>query len=85
LITNVRGLGYMFGFDTPSPEIAAMAIDLAAEFGLIIRGSRYGKGRAIKIRPPLICEARHIDEIAAKLDRTFNVLAQNVNSTQRDI
>lgn len=85
LITNVRGLGYMFGFDTPSPEIAAMAIELAAEFGLIIRGSRYGKGRAIKVRPPLICGASHIDEIADKLDRTFNKLAQNINSTQRAI
>lgn len=80
LITNVRGLGYMFGFDTPSPEITAMAIDIAAELGLIIRGSRYGKGSAIKVRPPLICGMHHIDEIVAKLDCTFIKLEQKLSS-----
>lgn len=45
LISRLRGLGYMFGFDTPSPEIAAQAIELAASQGLIIRGSRYGRLR----------------------------------------
>ncbi|MFG1174673.1 aspartate aminotransferase family protein [Erwiniaceae bacterium CAU 1747] len=74
LISRVRGLGYMFGFDTPSPEIAAQAIELAASQGLIIRGSRYGKGSAIKIRPPLICERRHLDEIIQKLDLVFTEL-----------
>lgn len=76
LISNVRGLGYMFGFDTLSPEIAAMAIEIAAEQGLIIRGSRYGKGRAIKVRPPLICKRHHIEEIVTKLDRTFSILEE---------
>lgn len=85
LITNVRGLGYMFGFDTPSPEIAAMVIEIASELGLVIRGSRYGKGRAIKVRPPLICSAHHIDEIADKLDRTFIKLAHKLNTTQGEI
>ncbi|ELV7528131.1 hypothetical protein QMU90_001969 [Edwardsiella ictaluri] len=70
----------MFGFDTPSPDIATMAIEIAAEFGLIIRGSRYGKGRAIKVRPPLICGQQHIDELVAKLDRTFIKLAQKINA-----
>lgn len=85
LITNVRGLGYMFGFDTPSPEIAAMVIEIASELGLVIRGSRYGKGRAIKVRPPLICGSHHIDEIAAKLDRTFIKLEHKLNTTQGKI
>ncbi|EMH4075465.1 aspartate aminotransferase family protein [Serratia marcescens] len=74
LISRVRGLGYMFGFDTPSPEVAAQAIELAASKGLIIRGSRYGKGSAIKVRPPLICERRHLDEIIQKLDLAFTEL-----------
>lgn len=85
LVTNVRGLGYMFGFDTPSPEIAAMAIDIAAEHGLIIRGSRYGKGRAIKVRPPLICRPHHIDEIITKLDCTFTQLEQTINTVKEVI
>lgn len=81
-LTNVRGLGYMYGFDTPSPEIASMVIAIAADQGLILRGSRYGKGRAIKVRPPLICKRHHLDEIIAKLDRTFTTLEQHINSTK---
>ncbi|MFB2832721.1 aspartate aminotransferase family protein [Aeromonas jandaei] len=75
-IENVRGLGYMFGFDTPSAEYAAKAIDIAASHGLIIRGARYGKSRALKIRPPLICTRQHLAEIIVKLDETFFELSK---------
>lgn len=75
-ITKVRGLGYMFGFDTPSPEYAAQIIDLANKHHLIIRGSRYGKSCTLKVRPPLICTRQHIDEIINKLDITFNEMSQ---------
>lgn len=85
LISRVRGLGYMFGFDTPSPEIAAKAIELAASQGLIIRGSRYGKGSAIKVRPPLICERRHLNEIIQKLDLTFTELESVDHAMQEAI
>ncbi|PIJ49150.1 aspartate aminotransferase family protein [Erwinia sp. OLTSP20] len=82
MVSNVRGLGYMFGFDVPDPEIAALAISIAAEQGLIIRGSRYGKGKAIKVRPPLTCQRHHIDEIISKLDRTFSLLEHRINTLQ---
>lgn len=85
LISRVRGLGYMFGFDTPSPEIAAQAIELAASKGLIIRGSRYGKGCAIKIRPPLVCERSHLNEIIQKLDLVFTALESVDRATQETI
>lgn len=75
-ITKVRGLGYMFGLDTPSPEYAAQIIDLAYKHHLIIRGSRYGKSCTLKVRPPLICTRQHIDEIINKLDITFNEMNQ---------
>jgi 4-aminobutyrate aminotransferase-like enzyme len=78
-ITNVRGLGYMYGFDTPSPEFAAQCIKTASSLGLIIRGARYGKSSALKVRPPLICERAHLDEILNKLDQTFNILTQVQN------
>ncbi|CAM3253979.1 aspartate aminotransferase family protein [Vibrio neptunius] len=74
-ISGVRGVGYMFGFDVPSPEIARMVIDIAYSNGLVIRGSRYGKGRAIKVRPPLICTRDHLTEVIRKLDVTFAQLA----------
>lgn len=82
LISRVRGLGYMFGFDTTSPEIAAQAIELAANKGLIIRGSRYGKGSAIKIRPPLVCKRHHLDEIIQKLDLVFTALESSDRALQ---
>lgn len=84
-ISRVRGLGYMFGFDTPSPEIAAQVIELAANQGLIIRGSRYGKGSAIKIRPPLVCERHHLDEIIQKLDLAFTALESADSAMQEAI
>jgi len=84
-ISRVRGLGYMFGFDTPSPEIAAQVIELAANQGLIIRGSRYGKGSAIKIRPPLVCERHHLDEIIQKLDLAFTALESADRAMQEAI
>ncbi|MDX7987129.1 aspartate aminotransferase family protein [Xenorhabdus sp. 12] len=74
-ITGVRGVGYMYGFDTPSPDFAAQVIATANRHHLILRGSRYGKGRAIKVRPPLICTQEHLNEILHKLDLTFSELS----------
>ncbi|MEQ1975089.1 aspartate aminotransferase family protein [Xenorhabdus sp. SGI240] len=73
-ITGVRGVGYMYGFDTPNPDFAAQVIATANRHHLILRGSRYGKGRAIKVRPPLICTQEHLAEILHKLDLTFSEL-----------
>lgn len=74
-ISNVRGVGYMYGFDTPSPEYAEKVINIAERKGLIIRGARYGKSQALKIRPPLICTQEHLREIIDKLDLTFSEIA----------
>ncbi|SFN86801.1 aspartate aminotransferase family protein [Xenorhabdus japonica] len=73
-ITGVRGVGYMYGFDTPNPDFAAQAIATASRHNLLLRGSRYGKGKTIKVRPPLICTQEHLAEILHKLDLTFSEL-----------
>ncbi|MBD2811665.1 aspartate aminotransferase family protein [Xenorhabdus sp. Vera] len=73
-IMKVRGVGYMYGFDTPSPDFAAQVIATASRHHLILRGSRYGKGKAIKVRPPLVCTQAHLNEILHKLDLTFSEL-----------
>ncbi|OTA15493.1 4-aminobutyrate aminotransferase [Xenorhabdus vietnamensis] len=73
-ITGVRGVGYMYGFDTPNPDFAAQVIAAASRHQLILRGSRYGKGKTIKVRPPLICTQEHLAEILHKLDLTFSEL-----------
>lgn len=71
-ITDVRGVGYMYGFDTPTPETADKIIQLAAKHGLIIRGARYGKSRSLKVRPPLISTQSHLKEIIHALDNAFS-------------
>ncbi|MDC9590438.1 aspartate aminotransferase family protein [Xenorhabdus sp. XENO-10] len=73
-ISGVRGVGYMYGFDTPNPDFAAQTIATASRHNLILRGSRYGKGKTIKVRPPLICTQEHLAEILHKLDLTFSEL-----------
>ncbi|MBJ7222326.1 MULTISPECIES: class-III pyridoxal-phosphate-dependent aminotransferase [unclassified Brenneria] len=82
-ISGVRGVGYMYGFDTPSPEYATQAIAIAAKHRLIIRGARYGKGKALKVRPPLICTREHLQEILTKLDSTFNEM-QSLSISQTE-
>ncbi|CCG88569.1 aspartate aminotransferase family protein [Erwinia piriflorinigrans] len=76
-ISGVRGVGFMYGFDTPSMEYAAEAIHIAEKHGLIIRGARYGKSKALKVRPPLISTREHLQEILSKLDATFSDMQQS--------
>lgn len=73
-VTDVRGLGYMYGFDTPSIEFASDLIKAADRNGLIIRGARYGRSTAIKIRPPLICKRTELEEIFEKLEKSIKNL-----------
>lgn len=81
-ISGVRGVGYMFGFDTPSPKFAAQAIAVAGSAGLIIRGARYGKSSTLKVRPPLICTREHLGEIFDKLDITFKKMNNLMSDEQ---
>lgn len=71
-VSDVRGLGYMYGFDTPSIDFAAELIRIADRNGLIIRGARYGRSTAIKIRPPLICKKEELKEIIEKLEKSLH-------------
>lgn len=78
MVLDVRGVGYMFGFDVPSPELAGQIVANAKSFGLLVRSSRYGLGKTVKVRPPLICNERQIGEILAKLEAAIKVVsAQN--------
>ncbi|MDR1449994.1 MAG: aspartate aminotransferase family protein [Propionibacteriaceae bacterium] len=74
LITDVRGVGLMIGFEIGDPENAAdvaLANHLASaamSHGLIIRTSRYGFGNVLKIRPPLIMTLDEADDVCDRLD-----------------
>lgn len=70
-VSNVRGVGFMFGFDLPSKDEVSHLISVAYEHGLILRGSRYGFGKTIKIRPPLIAKKQDLQEIFGKLNASL--------------
>jgi 4-aminobutyrate aminotransferase-like enzyme len=53
-VSDVRGVGLMLAFDLPSSADVARFITVARRHGLILRGSRYGFGTAVKVRPPLV-------------------------------
>lgn len=59
-IGDVRGVGLMIGIEMVNHDghedvaLANRLAELAMQYGLIIRTSRYGRGSVLKIRPPLI-------------------------------
>jgi 4-aminobutyrate aminotransferase-like enzyme len=67
MVRNVRGVGLMLGFDLPDKEKTSLFITIARRYGLILRGSRYGFGHTIKVRPPLIITHSEVDEILSSL------------------
>jgi 4-aminobutyrate aminotransferase-like enzyme len=66
-VTNVRGEGLMLAFDLPTCTDVTAFIGIARRHGLILRGSRYGFGNAVKVRPPLIVSEDEVEEILAAL------------------
>jgi 4-aminobutyrate aminotransferase-like enzyme len=66
-VRNPRGVGLMRAFDLPSAADVARFIAVAREHGLIVRGSRYGFGTAVKVRPPLIVSEEEAHEIVERL------------------
>ncbi|MER2493884.1 aspartate aminotransferase family protein [Catenovulum sediminis] len=67
-VNNVRGKGLMLAFDLPSNTDVASFIKIAQENQLIVRGSRYGFGNTVKIRPPLIITHAEVQETIRQLD-----------------
>ncbi len=67
-MTGVRGVGLMQAFDLPTSIDVAMFLATARRHGLIMRGSRYGFGRTVKVRPPLIISADEVRDLLARLD-----------------
>ncbi|WP_434742516.1 aspartate aminotransferase family protein [Micromonospora sp. SH-82] len=66
-MSNVRGVGLMLAFDLPTSLDVQSFITTAREHGLIVRGSRYGFGRTVKIRPPLIITPDEVRELLVRL------------------
>jgi 4-aminobutyrate aminotransferase len=73
-IGDVRGVGMMWGLEIvgkdgeQDPETTAKIIRCAERrHRLLLRGSRYGFGNVVKVRPALVATEDDLEEIAAKL------------------
>jgi 4-aminobutyrate aminotransferase-like enzyme len=81
VIGDVRGIGYMWGLEivdkdgAPDVALANKIIDLALEdHHMILRGSRYGFGNVVKVRPALTATIDDIVEICSRLNKLFSQL-----------
>ncbi|GIF14162.1 4-aminobutyrate aminotransferase-like enzyme [Actinoplanes teichomyceticus] len=70
-MSGVRGVGLMQAFDLPTSVDVEQFIALGRQHGLILRGSRYGFGRTVKVRPPLIITREQVDELLTRLHDTL--------------
>lgn len=78
-IGDVRGMGYMWGLEIVDPDgapdvkLTNRIIDEAlTDQKLILRGSRYGFGNVVKVRPALTATIDDIEEICGRLDKLFS-------------
>jgi acetylornithine/succinyldiaminopimelate/putrescine aminotransferase len=71
-VSNVRGVGLMLAFDLPTSIDVEMFLAVAKRHGLLMRGSRYGFGRTVKVRPPLIIAEDEVRELLARLHNALN-------------
>lgn len=81
IIGDVRGIGYMWGMEiidkdgAPNPDLTNKIIDNAMDnHNLILRGSRYGFGNVVKVRPALTATVDDIEEIYSRLNKIFSQL-----------
>ena len=81
IIGDVRGIGYMWGLEIidkngdPDPDLTNRIISIAQDdHHMILRGSRYGFGNVVKVRPTLTATLEDIQEIVSRLDKLFSHL-----------
>ncbi|WP_331751317.1 aminotransferase class III-fold pyridoxal phosphate-dependent enzyme (plasmid) [Streptomyces sp. NBC_00715] len=73
-VGNVKGVGLMLAFDLPSALGVSRFIEIAREHGLIVRGSRYGFGNTVKVRPPLTVSETDVQDILDALRSSLEQL-----------
>jgi 4-aminobutyrate aminotransferase-like enzyme len=87
LVSDVRGVGFMWGLEivdragAPSAELANRVIDVALHrHALIVRGSRYGRGNTVKVRPALVATDAEVGDVTARLARALREVADEVGA-----
>ncbi|CAM5744121.1 aspartate aminotransferase family protein [Streptomyces afghaniensis] len=73
-VSNVKGIGLMLAFDLPSAADVARFIAISRENGVIVRGSRYGFGNTVKVRPPLTTTESDVHDILTSLRTSLQQL-----------
>lgn len=76
VLGDIRGDGLFVGVDVvrdgaPAPAIAAAVVDAMREVGVLISATG-PSGNVLKIRPPLVFGAEHVDILADALDEALN-------------
>jgi 4-aminobutyrate aminotransferase-like enzyme len=71
-VANAKGEGLMLAFDLPASADVARFIRLARTHRLLLRGSRYGFGNTVKVRPPLIVTEAEAHDIVSALRATLD-------------
>ncbi|WP_207916339.1 aspartate aminotransferase family protein [Micromonospora sp. KC723] len=77
-MSNVRGVGLMQAFDLPTSLDVRTFIEVAKRHGLILRGSRYGFGRTVKVRPPLIITEDEVGELLVRLSDALRAYEKEI-------
>jgi len=80
-IGEVRGVGFMWGFDVITPKLEPDAFKTNAivktgieKYNLRLRSSQYSRGNVVKVRPALIATPEELHEIIHRLDQTIEAV-----------
>lgn len=84
-VTNVRGVGLMQAFDLPTSTAVHTFLGHARRHGLILRGSRYGFGRAVKVRPPLIITEEQVADVLARLGDSLHSYERELHCHEKEM
>jgi 4-aminobutyrate aminotransferase-like enzyme len=81
IVAEARGVGLMWGLEIvdangePSSDLTNRIIARARNDGMILRGSRYGFGNVVKVRPALVATEPDLELIVERLDRSVATVA----------
>ncbi|MFI1357742.1 aspartate aminotransferase family protein [Streptomyces sp. NPDC020898] len=73
-VSNVKGIGLMLAFDLPTAADMSRFIAVSRENGVIVRGSRYGFGNTVKVRPPLTISEAEVQDVLDSLRSSLRQL-----------
>ena len=80
-IREVRGMGLMLGLELDSPELAKAVVQGMRERGVIVNRTN---GTVLRLLPPYIISAKHVDQLITRLDRVLAASAKLSSRKETD-